>query len=115
MKHLLGILCCFLCSCSTVADMFEPDPLPTLNLPAPRPIKMEKVKFKVLTRDNIEEYFKSMDDDTRRAVVFALTGQDYKNLAINMQKLKAYIQEQAKIIKLYKEYYENGGRNGYQE
>jgi len=115
MKYLFGLLCCVLCSCSMVTDMFEPDPLPVLNLPAPRPIKMEKVKFKVLTRDNIEEYLKSLDDDTRQAVVFALTGQDYKNLAINMQKLKAYIQEQAKIIKLYKEYYENGERNGYQE
>lgn len=110
MKHLLTLCCLLLCSCSTVMNAFEPDPIPVLNLPTPKPIKMEKVKFKILHKDNVTEYFKNIPE----GVVFALTPQDYKNLAINMQRLKSYIKTQGKIIQLYKDYYEknkNGNQN----
>jgi len=41
-------------------------------------------------------------------VVFALTGSDYKALAINISDIKEYIILQRKIIRLYKNYYEKG-------
>lgn len=113
MKYLC-VFCLLLCSCSTMTDMFEPDPLPPLNLPSPSPIKLEKVKFVVITEKTVDEHFKSSQDDPNKSVIIGLTGQQYKNLVINMQKLKSFIKEQRKIIELYKDYYEGENRNGNQ-
>lgn len=103
------ILPFLLCSCS-MGSSTKPSlefSKPKLNLAAPESITLSKVKFKVLHKDNAEEYFNSSQSNT----VFALTETDYKNLSINMLKIKSYIKIQKKQLELYKNYYE-GENNG---
>lgn len=96
-----------LCSCSALNDTFSPYPTkPPLNLSGPKALTLERIKFKVIHRDNADAKFSEMESRGEEPVVFALSGTDYKNLAVDMQELKAYILIQRKIINLYKEYYE---------
>ena len=79
---------------------------PPLNLPNPDAIRLDDVKFKVIHKHNADAYFESVDSSGKEPVVVALTMQDYKKMALNLAKMKAYIKGQQKIIKLYRRYYE---------
>jgi hypothetical protein len=80
---------------ATVADR------PKLNLNSDSSIKLNNVQFNVITESNSRDYFKS------NTVAFALTEQQYKNLALNIEEIKYFIRKQLKIIRLYKSYYED--------
>lgn len=79
---------------------------PPLNLPNPDAIRLDDVKFKVIHKHNSDAYFETVDSSGKDPVVVALTMQDYKKMALNLAKMKAYIKGQQKIIKLYRRYYE---------
>lgn len=98
-------MCCLLCACGpkTAPVLLE---RPPLNLTEPNSIKMEPVKFVVIHKDNADAAFEKLESQKIEPVVFGLTGKDYKNLSINIQKLKTYILIQKTIIEKYKEYYE---------
>lgn len=90
------------------------DTKPPLNLRPAEPLKMRPVKIHVIHMGIAEKKFEEIRRSGQKPVVFALTGADYKNLAINIQKLKAYIKTQQRIINAYKKYYEessNGNKN----
>lgn len=87
------------------------DTKPPLNLRPAEPLKMRPVKLHVIHMGIAEKKFREIEKGGEKPVVFALTGTDYKNLAINIQRLKAYIKTQQKIINTYKAYYE-GSKNG---
>lgn len=106
-KYLFFVLC--LTSCSVFSTPI--DTKPALNLKDPEPIVMRDVEFVVIHKDNAEKAFSDLEKSGEEPVLFALPGEDYKNLAANTQRLKAYIKTQQKIIKLYREYYE-GAKDG---
>ena len=111
MRTMILSLCFLLSACSTTYT--TPVDRPKLDLPPPPAIKLEDVKFKVIHKHNADKYFNDVDASGKEPVVVALPIQDYKKLAVNVVKLKAYIKAQQKIISLYKRYYESvkNGKN----
>lgn len=99
-SYILSITGCF---AQTEAPCPERQPL---NLPNPDAIRLDDVKFKVIHKHNSDAYFENVDSSGKEPVVVALTMQDYKKMALNLAKMKAYIKGQQKIIKLYRKYYE---------
>lgn len=108
MKKLLLLVCCVtMCSCSVFGREHHPRYIKVpLNIPNPAAVKMRPVKFKVVHKDNAGAVFSDLEKKKQEPVLFGLTGTDYKNLATNIQALKAYIVAQRKVIELYREYYE---------
>ena len=106
MKKMLILSLLLLCSCTKTLKHPIIVSKPNLNLPPAQSIEMSPVEFKVLHKDNVDEYFEDLNKNDKDVVIFSLTESGYKNLAINIQKIKSFIKQQAKVIKLYKEYYE---------
>lgn len=102
---LLSLLCLSSCTMMTSVVCKEEKKTP-LNLLPPEPLEMESVRFKVVHKDNASSVMSKMEQEGQEPVLFGLTGLDYKNLAINIERLKAYILKQKKIIELQKRYYE---------
>jgi len=110
MRKLNVFFLLLLSSCAVFGSAPPVDTKPTLGLKNPPPMKFRSVNFIVVHKDNAEKTFSDLDSSGQDAVLFGLTGDDYKNLAVNTQQLKAYIKHQQKIINLYREYYEGEGR-----
>ena len=70
----------------------------------PQPVDMLKVRSRVLTKDNVEEFIKQAkaDQGTDNPVFVALSTSDYEALSLNIQELKRYIVQQQRIIAYYK-------------
>lgn len=98
-------LCMSVCACATKVSPALPEK-PQLNISNPSGLKMEPVQFVIIHKDNADSAFEKLESQGSEPIVFGLTGKDYKNLSINMEKLKSYIILQRTIIKKYKEYYE---------
>ena len=104
MKTVCVLLCFLLSACSTTYT--TPVERPQLDLPPPPSVLLEMVKFRVIHKHNADKFFNNPDTAGKDTVVVALSVQDYKKMALNLAKLKAYIKSQQKIISLYKKYYE---------
>lgn len=104
-KFTILFLSCFLSACSTLGiGSFEP--LPPLNLPSPEVLSLEPVTFTLVHKDNSATVFAEMEANKQEPLLIGLTGTDYKNLAVNVSRLKAYILVLKKQLELYKGYYE---------
>jgi hypothetical protein len=73
--------------------------------PRPNAIKLNSIKFRVITEENLQEYLKEFSDTS--VVFFALSVQDYETLALNMSEIRRYIEQQKAVIV----YYENSLTN----
>jgi hypothetical protein len=113
MKKLLITTVLLLSGCAASVAPTPIDTKPPLNLRPAEPLKMRPVKLHVIHMGIAEKKFEEIRKSGEKPVVFALTGTDYKNLAVNVQRLKAYIKTQQRIINAYKKYYE-GTQNGNQ-
>lgn len=109
---LLSIL--FLSGCSLFRQ--EPRAIPEVNVitetvsveiyqpPLPPEIKLDDVKWFVITRENLEEKLIEIEQFTgTEFVVFAVTPQSYENMAYNLQEIRRYIRQQKEIIVYYRE------------
>jgi len=94
------------CSSTVKEIICKPTDKAKLSLEDPVPLDLKKVEWIVITQDNVDEIFQSFKDNNQRIVVFAVSGDGYKSLALNMQEIKRYLIEQKEILKLYREYYE---------
>ena len=100
--------------------MLQPEPLPapepiiktvteykTLEIyqpQLPKQIDLQDVEFFVVTEKNLEEQvarIQKMQDGN--FVIFAMTPQDYENMAFNLQELRRYIRQQKEIIIYYRD------------
>lgn len=106
MRYLMIALLCLLTGCSTLKTIVDPVERVPLNLSMPPALDMNDVEFVVIHKDNAEAIFKDLEKRGIAPVVFALTGDDYKALAVNVSEIKNYILLQRQIIILYKDYYE---------
>lgn len=66
---------------------------------------MKSVDWIVVTPDNAEEYFEKMKKDGQSISFFALTGDGYAALGLNMAQLLELISQQRAIIVAYEDYY----------
>jgi hypothetical protein len=80
----------------------------TVEVRGPAPIvppvdqlRLRSVQWIVLTPDNVEEKFEQIRNG--ELVFFALTPQGYENLALNISDIRTMIQQQERIIAIYRE------------
>ena len=69
--------------------------------PQPKPVDMIDVKFYVVTEENYEEFKEKFMKTNNDYVFYAVSVQDYGNLAFNMAELYRYIRQQKEIIIYY--------------
>ena len=67
----------------------------------PKPIKMNDVGFKVVTRENLEQFIKDWEQENGEVVFFAMGVRDYESMALNIGELRRYLLQQKEIIIFY--------------
>ena len=79
----------------------------TIEIPRPAPIvpevdqlRLRDVEWIVITPDNIDESFSKIESG--ELVLFAVTTEGYENIALNLSDIRAMIDQQTKIIAIYK-------------
>ena len=70
--------------------------------PAPRGVDLNNVQFKVITSENISEVLEEwVTTSGENWAFYALSVDDYENLALNVAELSRYIKQQKDIIVFY--------------
>ena len=67
----------------------------------PRPVEFDELKVKVITEANVQEVIQEMKTNQGQFLVYALDPVTFKNLAIGIEKIKRYIEQQNDIIVYY--------------
>ena len=67
----------------------------------PRPVEFDELKVKVITEANVQEVIQEMKDNLGQFLVYALDPVTFKNLAIGIEEIKRYIEQQNDIIVYY--------------
>ena len=67
----------------------------------PRPVEFDELKVKVITEANVQEVIQEMKTNQRQFLVYALDPVTFKNLAIGIEEIKRYIEQQNDIIVYY--------------
>lgn len=117
MKLLAASSLILLTGCSFLPSFSKPDPyvppeirvvteqvkMPIYQPPLPGEIRMENVRWYVITEETLQEKMDEISNDLGGDfVVFAMTPQGYENMAYNMQELRRYILQQKEIIIYYR-------------
>ena len=75
---------------------------PTIAVvPRPRPVEFDELKVKVSTEANVQEVIEEMKNNQGQFLVYALDPVTFKNLAVGIEEIKRYIQQQKDIIIYY--------------
>lgn len=74
---------------------------PKLVVPKPDVLKTRQVQWIVVNQENAEQILNS------NSVLFGLTETGYKNLSLNLNDLRTFIQQQQIVIAAYEEYYQS--------
>ena len=67
----------------------------------PRAVEFDELKVKVITEANVQEVIQEMKDNQGQFLVYALDPVTFKNLAIGIEEIKRYIEQQNDIIVYY--------------
>ena len=67
----------------------------------PRPVEFGELKVKVITEANVQEVIQEMKESQGQFLVYALDPVTFKNLAIGIEEIKRYIEQQNDIIVYY--------------
>ena len=67
----------------------------------PRPVEFDELKVKVITEANVQEVIQEMKESQGQFLVYALDPVTFKNLAIGIEEIKRYIEQQNDIIIYY--------------
>lgn len=69
----------------------------------PKPVKLYDVTFKVVTNNNVNQFIAEQKAKGSADYTFiAISIKDYENLAINLEELKRYIDQQKAVIVYYR-------------
>jgi len=75
-------------------EIFQPD--------LPDAIKLERPRWFVVNRENLEEFLIELERiQGESPVFFAFTPQDYEKMAYNLQEVRRYILQQKEVISYY--------------
>ena len=66
-----------------------------------KPIEMLEVKVTVITEKNLPEVIKKVKAGIGEFVIYGLDPQSFKNLALNFEQIKRYIEQQKEVIFYY--------------
>lgn len=83
---------------------------PRLILPEADKLNLRKVNWIVVTPDNIDEVFESLNNERKALSLFALTEDGYESISLNVNDLRVLIQQLNSIIIAYENYYEDSNR-----
>ena len=87
--------------------------VPTINVvPKPEPLTLRNADVIVITEKNLKEVIKRVKDMQGSFVVYALDPKSFESLAINMEEIKLYIEQQNKIILYYEKAVSNEKKDG---
>jgi hypothetical protein len=97
-----------LSACSTPnIETVAPVEIRTIQIKKPAPIvpavdqlNLRKINWIIITPDNVDEKFAQIQKG--ELVLFALTTEGYENIALNLSDVRALIEQQNKIIAIYK-------------
>ncbi len=112
-KYVLLSSVIFLVACGSSAEIepVKPVEVRTLEVEKPAPVvptvdqlRLREVKWVIITPENAEEKFAEIKRG--EVVLFALTPEGYENIALNLSDIRALIEQQKKIIVIYKSQYE---------
>ena len=62
---------------------------------------MAGVNFKVVTEENLNEFIEQFRKDYGEVVFIAMPVRDYERLAINLQDLRRFVNQQTQILVYY--------------
>lgn len=83
---------------------------PQLVLPKADQLFQRPIEWIIITPENAEEAFKSIQGRGRPILLFGITDKGYENLALNLSDLRAYLQQQKAIIAAYENYYQQSNK-----
>lgn len=83
---------------------------PQLVLPKADQLFQRPIEWIIITPENAEEAFKSIQGRGRPILLFGVTDKGYENLALNLSDLRAYLQQQKAIIAAYENYYQQSNK-----
>jgi hypothetical protein len=109
MKYLLLAGALALAACSSTPPV-EPAPVVevrTVQIPRPAPIvpsvdqlTLRPVNWIIVTPENIDEVFANLRGEK---ALFAVTADGYEALALNLSDVRAMVQQQQRIIAIYRQ------------
>lgn len=67
----------------------------------PKPIKMLDANIIVITEKNLQEVIKKVKAGQGQFVIYGLDPESFKNLALNFEQIKRYIEQQNEVILYY--------------
>ena len=112
-KNVLGFLTILivLSACSSPVQEIEvsatPTPRPKLNLPSVDELNLRSVEWFVVTRENAEEKFLELERRGIPVVFFAVTGDGYERLSLNLNDIRSQIEQLNSIVIAYENYNRN--------
>ena len=69
----------------------------------PKAVKMLETKIIVITEKNLPEVIKKVKAGMGEFVIYGLDPASFKNLALNLEEIKRYIEQQKEVILYYEE------------
>lgn len=109
LNYLMIVSLAFLNSaCSTTNIQTKPVERIHLSLENPESLKLKQVEFHVLTSANSSSVMSELKGNGQEEVLFCLSGNDYKDLSMNVEDVKNFLIKQGTILKLYQAFYEQG-------
>jgi hypothetical protein len=69
----------------------------------PRPVEMPPVDWYVVSPTNAEEFMTKITEDYGEPVYMAITPKGYENLAIGINDLRRYANQQTNVIEYYED------------
>tara|TARA_Y100000389_G_C17350800_1_gene458348 strand:+ start:481 stop:765 length:285 start_codon:yes stop_codon:yes gene_type:complete len=67
----------------------------------PEPLTFADMNMTVITEKNVNEVIKTMKEKKGYFVIYGLDPQSFSNLAISLEQIKRYIEQQKQIILYY--------------
>lgn len=110
-RNVLGCLTLFVLSaCGHPVEEIRvsttPVEKPRLVLPSADRIITRPVEWIIITPDNIDQVFEQLRSRNQSLALFAVTADGYENIALNLNDIRTYIQQQQTIIVAYERYYQ---------
>lgn len=78
---------------------------PAPIVPEVNVLKLRDVEWHVITADNYQEVFDKIRSSGLEPVLFGLTAEGYENLSLNLNDVRALIQQYQEIVVIYERSY----------
>ncbi len=70
-------------------------------VPRPNPVEMKNADIVVVTESNLQEVIERIKNTQGEFVLYAMTADSFESLALNLEQIKRFIDQQSNIILYY--------------